>query len=212
MYVPAPFEERDLTILHALMRAHPLGAWVVAADASLTVNHIPFIVDASRGSLGTLVGHVARANGVWKTAATSSVVIFQGPELYITPSWYPLKQETGKVVPTWNYAVVHAHGVPRFIDDRDWLRSHVTSLTNVHESGREAPWAVTDAPADWIETLLGAIVGVELPIDRLEGKWKASQNRSDADRLGVAAGLEESGDDASRSMAGIVRAAMNRPR
>src|SRR5690606_8363870 len=156
-----------------LIDAHPLGTWVTAAAGALEVNHIPFVLDPHRGEFGTLVGHVARANKVWTSAsATESVVVFQGPESYITPSWYPTKHEHGKVVPTWNYVVVHAHGVPRVIQDPVWLRQHVGDLTHRHEAGREAPWHVSDAPSDFIEALLGGIVGLEIPIARLVGKWK----------------------------------------
>jgi transcriptional regulator len=190
MYIQTSFEERDISVMHSLMAAHPLGAWVMEANGELTVNHIPFIVDAARGPCGTLVGHLARANTVWQTISRlESVVVFQGPQAYITPSWYPAKQEHGKVVPTWNYAVVHAHGMPRIIDDRDWLRAHVTNLTAIHEAPRETPWQVSDAPDEFIDALIGGIVGIEMPIARLAGKWKMSQNRSDADRTGVIAGL-----------------------
>jgi transcriptional regulator len=205
MYIPEQFEERDVSVLHALIRAHPLGAWVTGAGGSLVVNHIPFLVDPDRGPAGTLVGHVARANGVWKTTpAIESVVVFQGAQGYITPSWYPTKHQTGKAVPTWNYAVVHAHGSPRIVDDRDWLLRHVSELTRVHESARDVPWQVTDAPPDFVAALLNGIVGIEIPIARLEGKWKASQNRPLADRLGVVAGLANAGDAASREMARLV--------
>ena len=141
MYVPPHFAETDPEVLRALIRAHPLGTWVVPADGTLVVNHIPFLV---RGDM--LVGHVARANDVWKKLGEESVVVFQGAESYISPSWYATKQEHGKVVPTWNYAVVHAHGVPRAIEDRDWLYALVTALTDSQESNRPKPWRVTDAP------------------------------------------------------------------
>jgi transcriptional regulator len=207
MYIPKHFEETDLPTLHALIRSHPLGAWVTHIDAALVVNHIPFLVDSSRGPHGTLVGHVARANPIWKSLSTGidSVVIFQGPQSYITPSWYPSKHETGKAVPTWNYAVVHAHGTPRRIEDRDWLLDHVSTLTAAHESERAVPWTIADAPAAYIDALLQAIVGIEIPIARLDGKWKASQNRPAADRLGVIAGLEEQNDAHTAPVADLVR-------
>jgi transcriptional regulator len=206
MYIPKHFEETDTRTLHALVRSHPLGAWVTPAPAGLVANHIPFLVHEERGTLGTLVGHVARANPVWQSFSTTSpsVVIFQGPQAYITPSWYPGKQEHGKVVPTWNYAVVHAHGSPVAIDDRDWLRAHVGELTRLHESTQAAPWAVADAPADFIEKMLSAIVGIEIPIERLEGKWKAGQNRTAPDQQGAAEGLRRSGDEASVAMADLM--------
>jgi transcriptional regulator len=213
MYIPEHFEERDVVVLHALVRSHPLGTWVTEVGKRLVVNHIPFILDSTRGPLGTLLGHVARANAVWKAAPSQieSVVVFQGPQAYITPSWYPTKQEHGKVVPTWNYAVVHAYGTPRVIDEPEWLRQHVVELTGVHETGRETPWRVSDAPSTYIDAMLRAIVGLEIPIASLIGKWKASQNRSVPDRLGVIAGLKEGADSESQQMARLVRERTNRP-
>lgn len=207
MYTPAPFAEPDIKVLHALIRSQPLGIWVVQSAGELVVNHIPFIIDSTRGEHGTLRGHVARANDVWKQASSGSesVVVFQGPQAYITPSWYPAKQEHGKVVPTWNYAVVHAHGVPRIIEDREWLRQNVGELTSAHESHRESPWQVTDAPSSFIDGLLQAIVGIEIPIARLVGKWKVSQNRATPDRLGVISGLSQSSDSEALEMARLIR-------
>ncbi len=212
MYIPEHFEERDVAVLHSLIQSHPLGTWVTDVSGQLVVNHIPFIVDATCGPFGMLVGHVARANTVWKTVSKQreSVVVFQGPQAYITPSWYPTKREHGKVVPTWNYAVVHAHGLPHFIDDSEWLREHVVKLTSVHESERATPWHVSDAPTSFIDTMLRAIVGIEIPVARLVGKWKASQNRPVPDRHGVIAGLGERGDDESRQMARLVEERTNR--
>jgi transcriptional regulator len=207
MYTPEHFEERDVTVLHALIRSHPLGAWVTHAKEGLVVNHIPFLVDSTRGEYGTLIGHVARANPIWKslTPESACVVIFQGPQTYITPSWYASKEVHGKVVPTWNYAVVHAHGVPRAIDDRAWLLKHVTELSDLHESERAVPWSVSDAPPDFIDTMLNAIVGIEIPISTLAGKWKTSQNRPLPDKLGTIAGLHERGDASSKQMAALVQ-------
>jgi transcriptional regulator len=206
MYVPQVHEENDLAVLHALIRAHPLGAWVTQGDGGLLANHIPFLLDASRGAFGTLVGHVARANPAWQSFSHSvpSVVLFQGPESYITPSWYPSKHAHGKAVPTWNYAVVHAHGMPCVIEDREWLLQHLTQLTDTHEAGQALPWKLSDAPADFTERLLGAIVGLEIPIDRLVGKWKVSQNRPEADKLGVVAGLLARDDAPAMDMAQLV--------
>lgn len=207
MYLPKHFEERDVTILHALIRSHPLGAWVTQAHEALLVNHIPFLIDSTRGEYGTLVGHVARANPVWRAFSKemASVVVFQGPQTYITPSWYPTKHAHGKAVPTWNYVVVHAHGVPRAIDDRDWLLKHVTQLSDLHESEHAVPWSVSDAPPDYIDTMLKAIVGIEIPISTVVGKWKTSQNRPLPDKLGAIAGLHERGDANSRQMAALVQ-------
>ena len=192
MYLPAHFEETRADVMHALLRAHPLATWVVQGADGLTVNHIPFLIDPVRGPHGTLVGHVARANPVWQQLG-ASVAVFQGPQAYVSPNWYPSKHAHGKAVPTWNYAVVHAHGTPRAIESRDALLEIVTRLTLAHEGHQAAPWAVSDAPADYIEQLLKAIVGIEIPIVRLTGKWKMSQNRSSADRRGVVAGLEADG-------------------
>lgn len=206
MYVPKAHVETDIAVLHALVREHPLGAWVTHGDEGLLANHIPFLLDASRGEYGTLVGHVARANRVWQFFSTTvaSLVIFQGAEAYITPSWYPSKQAHGKAVPTWNYAVVHAHGLPRVIEDRDWLLQHVTQLTDTHEREQALPWQVSDVPQDFIESLMNAIVGIEIPITKLIGKWKVSQNRPEPDKLGVVAGLLTRGDEPSKEMAALV--------
>lgn len=207
MYVPKHFEERDITVLHALIRSHPLGGWVTQAEGALVVNHIPFLVDSEKGEHGTLVGHVARANPVWKSFSRemASLVIFQGPQGYISPSWYPSKHEHGKAVPTWNYAVVHAQGLPRAIEDKDWLLQHVTRLSGVHESGQAVPWSVSDAPTDYIEKMLNAIVGIEIPITTLSGKWKVSQNRPLADKLGAIAGLHGRADSNSREVAALIQ-------
>ncbi len=206
MYIPEHFAEPELAVLHDLIEAHPFGTWVTVDTGQLVVNHLPFVLDATRGEFGTLSGHVARANDVWKTASQlESVAVFHGPETYITPSWYPTKHEHGKAVPTWNYVVVHAHGVPRVIHEPEWLRQHVSELTRRHEAGREAPWQVSDAPSEFIDAMLGAIVGIEIPIARVAGKWKVSQNRPERDRLGVVAGLSESPDPKSQQMAALVR-------
>lgn len=206
MYVPQHFEETDISVLHQLIQAQPLAAWVFNAGGELQVNHLPLLLDPARGAFGTLAGHVARPNPAWRACAGSaSVAIFQGPQAYITPSWYPSKHEHGKAVPTWNYAVVHAHGQPRVIEDRDWLLRHVTALTTAQERGQALPWQVSDAPADYIERLLGGIVGIEIPISRLAGKWKVSQNRPEADRLGVAAGLLGRAEPQAAEMARLVR-------
>lgn len=205
MYIPTQHAETDLATLHALIAAHPLGAWVSHAGGALQANHIPFLLDPLRGECGTLVGHVARANDCWKTLdGSESLIIFQGSDAYITPSWYPGKHTHGKAVPTWNYAVAHAHGVPRVVDDRAWLREHLALLTDRHEAGQALPWHISDAPADYIDKLMGAIVGIEIPIARLEGKWKVSQNRPLPDKLGVIAGLLGRDDPQSAAMASLV--------
>lgn len=207
MYVPKYNEEHDIDALHAFMRSHPLAAWVTQTADGLIANHIPFLIDASRGERGTLMCHVARANPVWSSFSTSvpSMILFQGADAYITPSWYPSKQAHGKTVPTWNYAVVHAYGMPRIVEDRAWLRDHLNRLTDTHEADRSTPWKVADAPADFIERLLDMIVGIEIPISKLIGKWKVSQNRPEADKRGVVAGLLEREDARAREMAALVR-------
>lgn len=203
MYLPKHNEVTDLQVLHRLIRAHPFATWVTLDEGRLVANHLPFLLETS-GERGTLVGHVARANPVWRSTGTPSLVMFQGAQGYITPSWYPAKAEHGKVVPTWNYAVVHARGAARAIEDRDWLRRHVSRLVDVHETTEATPWKVSDAPEDYIEGLLKAIVGIEIPIDSLVGKWKVSQNRSLGDRRGVTRGLAARGGDASAAMARLV--------
>lgn len=206
MYVPKHHEESDRSMLHALIRAHPLGTWVTQGDGELIANHIPFLLDPARGEYGTLTGHVARANRAWQSfsRAVDSIVLFQGPQTYITPSWYPSKHAHGKAVPTWNYAVVHAHGMPRAVEDPAWLLDHVSQLTASHEAGQALPWKVSDAPRDYVDRMLQSIVGIEIPITKLVGKWKVSQNRPEADRLGVVAGLLARGDAQSRQMAALV--------
>jgi transcriptional regulator len=207
MYVPKQFEETRVDVLHELIRAHPLAALVTLTPVGLDANHIPFEIDPAPGPFGTLRGHVARANPLWRELASGvqALAIFRGPASYVSPAWYPTKRSTGKVVPTWNYAVVHARGSLRIVEDRGWLRALVERLTERHEAGRSHPWKVTDAPADYIDKELGAIVGLELPVAELVGKWKVSQNRSPADREGVVEGLLQSGGEEGRAMAALVR-------
>ena len=204
MYLPSHFEQHDTEALQALMREHPLAALVTVREDGPTADHIPLEYDAAQH---TLRGHVARANPLWREAAGQGVLaIFSGPQAYITPSWYPSKAATHKVVPTWNYAVVHVHGVLRVVDDAPWLRKLVGRLTDHHEAPRAAPWAVSDAPDDYVQQMLRAIVGIEIPVDRLVGKWKVSQNRSESDRLGVAQGLaDESAAPQAAALAALVR-------
>jgi transcriptional regulator len=205
-YLPTHFEETDTATLHALVGAYPLATWVVLHQGELLVNHIPFLLDADRGEYGTLVGHVARANPVWQAlaAGATSVAVFTGPQAYVSPNWYPSKHVHGKAVPTWNYATVHAHGVPQAFDEPARLLALVTRLTQTHEAGQALPWQVADAPADYIASMLKAIVGIEIPVTRWVGKWKVSQNRPAADRQGVAAGLMEQGSETAAQMAALV--------
>jgi transcriptional regulator len=204
MYLPRHFAEERLDVLHAAMTDHPLGLLVTHGAAGLDANPVPFMVDATRGPFGTLRAHVARANPLWKDAGGEVLVMFQGPQAYVSPGWYASKAEHGKVVPTWNYIVVQARGVLRAFDDAAWLRDFVGTLTDRHEAGREKPWQVGDAPDDFIAQTLKAIVGIEVELTALVGKWKVSQNRPAADREGVVRGLEAQGDDASRAMAEAV--------
>jgi transcriptional regulator len=206
MYVPAHFEETRSEVLHRLIREHPLAALVTLGPGGLNANHIPLELDPEPAPLGTLRGHVARGNPVWREFSRDVEVlaVFQGPQAYISPAWYQTKRETGKVVPTYNYAVVHAYGPMSVIEDRAWLRGLVERLTNRHEAGRPGAWKVTDAPADFIEQMLGAIVGIEIPLTRLVGKWKVSQNRPAADREGVVKALSGLSNDEARAMSGLV--------
>lgn len=213
MYLPQQFEEARLNVLQDLIRSHPLGALVILSGTELSANHIPFFLRPEQGERGTLCGHVARANPVWRQldGTPEALVIFQGPQSYITPSWYPSKHADGKVVPTWNYSVVHAYGRPRAIEKPDWLLGHVTQLTAAHETGLAQPWHVSDAPNDYIAQMISRIVGIEISITKLIGKWKVSQNRSPPDRLAVAAGLDSQGTDRARAMADLVRQRAEKP-
>ena len=206
MYVPAHFKEERLPVLHGLIQEQPLATLITLGAAGLSANHIPLLLDADRGEHGTLVGHVARANPIWKDfrADTDALAVFSRPGAYISPSFYPSKRETGMVVPTWNYAAVHASGPLVVHDDAEWLRALVTRLTNTHEASSKVPWEVTDAPADFIDKMLKAIVGIEIPIRRIEGKWKVSQNRPAPDREGTIAGLHGTGDPEALHMADLV--------
>ncbi len=209
MYLPSHFEQHEASALHALMRDHPLATLVTQQAGGITADAIPLeYVAASH----TLRGHVARANPLWREAAGRPVLaVFNGPQAYITPSWYPSKATTHQVVPTWNYTLVHAHGLLRVVDDAPWLHALVSGLTDHHEAPRAAPWAVADAPDAYVQQMLRAIVGIEIPVERLIGKWKVSQNRSDADRLGVAAGLAEGEADAQAMAPLVARKGLLKP-
>lgn len=204
MYIPAHFAETRLDVLQAQIRRRPLGTLVVATEAGLEANHIPFLLSEAPAPYGLLRGHVARANPVWKHLANAAevLVVFQGDDAYISPSLYEAKSQDGKVVPTWNYVAVHVYGKARAVADATWLRALVTELTDVHEAGRSAPWHVNDAPDEYTQKLLGAIVGIEISISRLLGKWKVSQNRSSSDRARVAIELNESAPEMSSIVAG----------
>ncbi|HTS93879.1 MAG TPA: FMN-binding negative transcriptional regulator [Stellaceae bacterium] len=196
MYVPTNFAEERVPVLHETIRAIKLGTLVTLGGEDMTASHVPMLVDPEPAPYGTLIGHIARANPQWKDASDKvrALAIFLGPDAYITPSWYATKRQTGKVVPTWNYAAIHAYGRVRFIEDPERLLQIVTRLTDTHEGNRAMPWAVTDAPADYVKGMLRAIVGFEIQIERLEGKWKMSQNRPAEDRAGVIEGLRSDGE------------------
>ena len=195
MYIPPLFKEDRIDVLHAAIRAAGLATLVTLREDGLIASHVPMLLDAEPAPYGTLLGHVARPNAQARGAmpGVQALAIFHGPDAYITPSWYATKHENGKVVPTWNYVAIHAYGPVEFFDDRERLRAVVTRLTERFETPRAEPWAVSDAPADFIDGMLKGIVGFAMPIARLEGKWKMSQNRPPADRAGVVAGLESDG-------------------
>jgi transcriptional regulator len=198
VYVPSDFREERVPVLHETIRQIALGTLVTAGDDGFIASHVPMLIDPEPQPFGTLSGHIARANPQGKAlrAGAAALAIFLGPEAYISPGWYPTKAETGKVVPTWNYVAIHASGRLRFFDDAERLKALVTRLTERHEAPRATPWQVSDAPADYIQGMLRAIIGFELVIERLEGKWKMSQNRPAADRAGVVAGLRREGGSA----------------
>lgn len=203
MYVPNHFKEDRVAELHAAIRRIGIGTLITQGADGMEASHIPMLIDPEPAPHGTLRGHIARGNGQWKraTAGGEALVTFLGPDAYTTPNWFPSKRETGKVVPTWNYIAIHASGPLRFFEDKAPLLDIVTRLTDLHEGRRAAPWAVTDAPPDYIETMLKAIVGFELPIARLEGKWKLSQNKPAADVAGVRDGLAAEQDEDARALA-----------
>ncbi len=195
MYVPPLFKDDRIDVLHDAIRHSGLATLVTLTTDGLIASHVPMLLDAEPAPYGTLLGHVARPNPQARGAAAGvqALAIFQGPDVYITPSWYATKRENGKVVPTWNYVAIHAYGPVEFFDAPERLRAIVTRLTERQEAARAEPWAVSDAPADYVEGMLKGIVGFALPITRLEGKWKMSQNRPAQDRAGVVAGLKAEG-------------------
>jgi len=205
MYVPPAFHEDDLAAVHATMREARLANLVTATAEGLVATPLPLFLAPEEGPHGTLYGHLARANPQWKQPSTGdAMALFMGPDAYVSPTWYPSKLEHHKVVPTWNYVAVHAYGPVEFFEDADRLLEVVTRLTNLHEQSRPRPWAVTDAPENFIRAQLRGIIGLRLPITRLEGKRKMSQNRSEADRQGVAAGLAGSDRASERDAAKLI--------
>jgi transcriptional regulator len=207
MYIPQNFREERVPVLHDLIEQNSFSTLITLSSTGLIASHIPMVLDREPAPLGILRGHVSRANPQWRdiSADVQALAIFYGPHHYITPSWYPSKTETGRVVPTWNYVAVHAYGPFRIVENPDWLHSHLTNLTTAHEAQFSKPWNLEDAPVEYIEAMAKGIVGVELRIQRLEGKWKVSQNRSASDRDGVVRGLEELDSPESRAMAALVR-------
>lgn len=206
MYTPAAFREDDTARLHQLMADTRLAILVTHDENGLQASHLPLLLNSEQGLNGTLFGHLARANPQWRAlqGGAEAMVIFPGADAYVSPAFYPAKAEHGKVVPTWNYVAVHAYGVAEVFSDAPRLLEVVNGLTDKHEAGQATPWAVADAPADYIDKMLGAIVGFALPIARLEGKRKLSQNRSAEDINGVREGLSASGDAKDRELAQLM--------
>ncbi|UVK37257.1 FMN-binding negative transcriptional regulator [Mesorhizobium sp. AR10] len=208
MYQPPHFQETRQDVLHGLIRTHPLGLLISNGAEGPVANAIPFLIDADVPPNGRLRAHLAKANPQWRLLADAPaspvLVVFQGADAYVTPSWYETKRETGKVVPTWNYAIVQVRGTVKVIEDRDWIAQQIADLTLSQEGSREAPWAVTDAPPPFIQSQIKGIIGLEIEITDISGKWKVSQNRPTADRVGVAEGLENEAAGAP-DMARLVR-------
>ena len=206
MYLPKHFEQTDPAALQALMRMHPLATLVTVGPDGPTADHVPLEFDATTGPQGSLRGHVARANPLWTQAAGTQVLaVFTGPQAYVSPSHYPSKALTHKVVPTWNYAVVHAHGLLQAVEDAPWLHALVSRLTGQQEAPRSQPWAVSDAPTDYVQPMLRAIVGIEISVQQLVGKWKLSQNRSAEDKAGVLQGLTQDGQPHALATASLMQ-------
>jgi len=208
VYLPGHFAESRLEALHELIAAHPLAMLVTLGPDGIAANHIPLLLDPSRGEFGTLIGHVARNNDLWREGfhEGESLAVFGGPKAYISPNWYAAKAETHEVVPTWNYAVVQAYGSLVIHDDEKWVRGVVGRLTKAMEASQPMPWKMADAPAAYLTGMLANIVGIEIPVTRMVGKWKVSQNRSEADRATAAAGLRSTGDPGDSAMADLVEA------
>jgi len=207
MYQPAQFREDDLAVQQALIRAYPFGLVISSGPEGVLADAVPFLLHAEEGERGILRCHLSRANPHWQAlqASPDVLVVFQAAEHYITPSWYPSKLEHGKTVPTWNYAMVQVRGEARLNHDTAWLHTHVTALSAMQEDGRSQPWAVSDAPDAFVAAQLRGIVGVEIEIAEIAGKWKASQNRPPADRAGVHRGLLAEGSPEAAAMAAMVK-------
>ena len=206
VYLPEQFVEHDRAAVHGLIEQHPLGLLITLGADGLSANHIPFVMDRNFGEAGRLLGHVARNNSVWQNHLPDqeALVVFQAAEGYISPNWYPTKQEAHRVVPTWNYAVAHVYGPLIVHDDEKWLRGQAGRLTKMMEATQPTPWKMADAPQDYLQTMLANIVGIEIPIARLIGKMKAGQNREFADRVGAIDGLRGDGDPGDGAMADVM--------
>ncbi len=207
MYVPSHFKQDDVKQLQQYIRDYAFGLLVIADEEGIEANHVPFYLSVEEnGSLGTLQCHLARSNKVWQRIENSRFVlaVFKGPDAYVSPSWYPTKAETGRVVPTWNYLAVHVEGSAHVIQDPVWLKKHLCQLTNQHETGRAEPWAVDDAPDDYTEGLMRGIVGIEIKIETLTGKLKTSQNQPERNQAGVKAGLQNDSESNARAMADFI--------
>ncbi|MBA2470643.1 MAG: FMN-binding negative transcriptional regulator [Chloroflexia bacterium] len=208
VYLPDHFAESRPEAMHDLIARFPLATLITVGDDGLAANHIPLLFDPAKGERGTLIGHVARSNDLWRAGyhLGESLAVFQSADAYISPNWYATKRETHEVVPTWNYAVVHAYGELVIHEDEKWLRGVVGRLTKAMESSQAVPWRMSDAPADYLKGMLANIVGIELPVSRMIGKWKVSQNRSAADRATASAGLRSTGDPGDAAMADLIEA------
>lgn len=213
MYLPKHFEESNTEVLHDLIINYPLSTLVTMSSNGLNANHIPFYLDKHSGKYGTLQGHVARANNVWSDLNNDveALVIFQGPNSYISPSWYPTKEAHGKVVPTWNYIAIHAYGSLRIIDDPIWIMDQLKALTNQQEASFNNPWSVADAPKEFTEHMIGAVVGIEIPITKLTGKLKLSQNQPSLNQAGVVKGLDSLGKPEAKGIATLVEMLSKKP-
>lgn len=214
MYTPKYHALTDMAAMRTHIAEHPLGAWVCTAQSQLMANHIPFVLDVQHGANGRLLGHVSRANPVWRGLAggAPSVVMFMGPNAYITPSWYPGKHQHGKVVPTWNYVTVHAHGTARAIEDTEWILDVINRLTDAQESRRDTPWKVSDAPSAYIDQMLRAVVGIEITIERLQGRLKVSQDEDEQDRWGTVEGLRRTSLAPAHVLSDLVLRELTQPK
>jgi transcriptional regulator len=207
VYIPKFNEETRLDVMHALIESQPFATLVTTGSSGLIASHIPMVLNRSEGPHGTLRCHLSRANKQWRdlTSSAEALAIFSGTHHYISPNWYPEKAEGGKVVPTWNYAVVHAYGPIRLVEDPTQLLAHLNALTTQHESTFPTPWQVSDAPADYIASQMKGIIGIEIPITRIEGKWKVSQNKSERTLRAVEQGLEDLNTPEALAMRDLVR-------